>query len=107
MSEKIKLTDFLEKIGFEKYHTGGGCMSLRFGMNQDPEGPEILITDEEGVSIDVMEGEVEVGQRIWIGFYSDYESGEWITFESRIMGFSLGGEEMVDVDSLTTKGETE
>ena len=55
----------------------------------------------------MMEGEVEVGQKIWIGFYSDYESGEWITFESRIMGFSLGGEEMVDVDSLTTKGETE
>lgn len=104
---KVKLIDFLEKIGFYKHHTGGGCMALRAELDQNDEGPEILITDEEGVSIDVMEGEVEVGQKIWIGFYSDYESGEWITFESRIMGFSLGGEEMVDVDSLTTKGETE
>ena len=81
-------------------------MSLRAELDDQVDGPEILITDEEGVSIDVMEGEVEVGQKIWIGFYSDYETGEWITFESRIMGFDLGGEEMVDVDSLTTKKET-
>lgn len=89
MSEKIKLTDFLEKIGFEKYHTGGGCMSLRFGMNQDPEGPEILITDEEGVSIDALEGFVEKGQKIWIGFYNDYDQGNYITLECKVTSFDL------------------
>ena len=89
MSEKIKLIDFLEKIGFEKYHTGGGCMSLRFGMNQDPEGPEILITDEEGVSIDALEGFVEKGQKIWIGFYGDYDQGNYITLECKVTSFDL------------------
>ena len=89
MSEKIKLTDFLEKIGFEKYHTGGGCMSLRFGMNQDPEGPEILITDEEGVSIDALEGFVEKGQKIWIGFYNDYDQGNYINLECKVISFDL------------------
>jgi len=89
MEKKMKLITFLEKIGFEKYHTGGGCMSLRFGMNKDPEGPEILITDEEGASIDTLEGYVEEGQKIWIGFYGDYDEGNWITFECKVTSFDL------------------
>ena len=86
---KVKLIDFLEKIGFQKYHSGGGCMSMKKHLNDDPEGPEILITDEEGVSIDVLDQEVEEGQKIWIVFYDEYDAGTWITFECTVMRFDL------------------
>ena len=87
--KKMKLIDFLEKTGFYKYHTGGGCMSLRIGLDDDPEGPAIVLTDEEGVSIDEIEKEVYEGQKLWIGIEDKYDNGSHITLECTVMSFEF------------------
>ena len=97
--EKVNMIEILEHLGFEKYHTGGGCMAMFKEL--DESGKHILITDHDA-GIDTLENmdPVKPENGIIIGFYN--ADAECYFCLSDVNGLGL-----VDADLLTQNKETE